>query len=214
MREKPKIRPHEEIHKIVENLKRNDMESLYFSTAHEAKEEILKRIPPRAKVGIGGSITIRKMGLLDALGKRGNVVYDHWQEGLSKEGRVAVGKKQQKADFFLTSTNALTMDGKLINVDATGNRVSSMIFGPPKVIVVAGINKIVRDLNEGLARLKKIAAPKNCQRRKDPTPCAVDLVCRNCRSPGRICRVTTIIERRPWGIEEFTVILVGEEMGY
>jgi hypothetical protein len=214
MREKPKIRPHEEIHKIVENLKRNDMESLYFSTAREAKEEILKRIPPRAKVGIGGSITIRKMGLLDALGKRGNVVYDHWQEGLSKEGRVAVGKKQQKADFFLTSTNALTMDGKLINVDATGNRVSSMIFGPPKVIVVAGINKIVRDLNEGLARLKKIAAPKNCQRRKDPTPCAVDLVCRNCRSPGRICRVTTIIERRPWGIEEFTVILVGEEMGY
>jgi len=125
-----------------------------------------------------------------------------------------VGKKQQRADFFLTSTNALTMDGKLINVDATGNRVSSMIFGPAKVIVIAGVNKLVKNLNEGLSRLKKVAAPKNCQRRKDPTPCAQDLVCHNCDTPARLCRVTTIIEKRPWGIKEFTVILVGQELGY
>ena len=199
---------------IIENLKKNEMEALYFPTAEAARNEVLKRIPPAAKVGIGGSVTLREIGLLEALRQRGNEVYDHWKEGLSKEERQSVGKKHLGADFFVTSTNALTVDGKLINVDATGNRVSSMVFGPEKVIVVAGLNKIVKNLNQGLARLKKVAAPRNCQRRKDPTPCAQDLICRDCDSPARLCRVTTIIERRPWGIKEFAVILVGEELGY
>ena len=106
------------------------------------------------------------------------------------------------------------MDGKLVNVDATGNRVTSMIFGPERVIVITGVNKIVKTLNQALARLKKIVAPKNCQRRKDPTPCAEDLVCHDCDTPARLCRVTTIIERRPWGIKDFAVILIGEGLGY
>ncbi|MEW6410753.1 MAG: lactate utilization protein [Nitrospirota bacterium] len=202
------------IQKVVENLRRNEMEALYFSSIEKAKEEVLKMVPIDAKVGIGGSVTIRDMGLLEALVKRGNTVYDHWKEGLSREERYEVGKKQQRADIFLTSTNALTMDGKLINVDATGNRVSSMIFGPSKVIVVAGVNKIVKNMSQGLARLKKVAAPKNCQRRKDPTPCAEDLICRDCNTPFRLCRVTTIIERRPWGIKDFTVIIIGKDIGY
>lgn len=204
----------EAIEKVIESLKKNEMEAVYFQTAAEAKEEILRRILPRAKVGVGGSITLRGMGILEALEKRGDEVYDHWKEGLSKEGRQEVGKKQQRAEFFLTNTNALTLDGKLINVDATGNRVASMIFGPERVMVIAGINKIVKNLNQGLARVKKVAAPRNCQRRKDPTPCAQDLICHNCDTPARLCRVTTIIERRPWGVKEFAVILVGEELGY
>ncbi len=204
----------ETIDRVIESLKKNEMEGLYFATAAEAKDEILGRIPPGTKVGVGGSITLRELGILEALEKRGDEVYDHWKEGLSKERRQEVGKKQQRSGFFLTSTNALTLDGKLINVDATGNRVASMIFGPERVMVIAGINKIVKNLNEGLARIKKVAAPRNCQRRKDPTPCAQDLICRNCDTPARLCRVTTIIERRPWGIKEFAVILVGEELGY
>jgi len=202
------------IDKVIESLKKNEMEAAYFQTVAEAREEVLRRIPSGARVGIGGSITLREMGILEALEKRGNEVYDHWEEGLSKERRQEVGKMQQRADFFLASTNALTLDGKLINVDATGNRVASMIFGPERVMVIAGVNKIVKNLNEGLARLKKVAAPRNCQRRKDPTPCAQDLVCHNCDTPARLCRVTTIIERRPWGIKEFAVFLVGEELGY
>jgi len=204
----------ETIDKVIESLKKNEMEAVYFPTVTEAKEEVLRRIPSGARVGIGGSITLREMGILEALEKRGDEVYDHWKEGLSEERRQEVGKKQQRSDFFLTSTNALTLDGKLINVDATGNRVASMIFGPERVMVIAGVNKIVKNLNEGLARLKKVAAPRNCQRRKDPTPCAQDLVCHNCDTPARLCRVTTIIERRPWGIKEFAVLLVGEELGY
>ena len=204
----------ETIDKVIGTLKKNEMEAVYFQTAAEAKEEILRRIPYRAKVGLGGSVTLREIGIIEALEKRGDEVYDHWKEGLSKEGRQEVGKKQQRAEFFLTSTNALTLDGKLINVDASGNRVTSMIFGPERVIVITGINKIVKNLKEGLARIKEVAAPRNCQRRKDPTPCAQDLICHNCHTPARLCRVTTIIERRPWGIREFTVILVGEELGY
>jgi L-lactate utilization protein LutB len=204
----------EVIQQAVECLKKNEMETIYFPTAREAREEVLKRIPPEATVGVGGSVTLRQMGLLEALEKRGNEVFNHWKEGLSKEDRQVVTKKQQRADFFETSTNALTMDGKLVNVDATGNRVTSMIFGPGKVIVVTGVNKIVRNLNQAMARIKKIVAPQNCRRRKDPTPCAEDLVCHDCDTPARLCRVTTIIERKPWGIKEFTVILVGEELGY
>jgi len=204
----------ETIDRVIERLRRNEMEAVYFSTVAEAKAEVLRRIPERAKVGIGGSITLREMGIPEVLEKKGHEVYDHWRAGLSKEKRQEVGKKHQRAGVFLTSTNALTLDGKLINVDATGNRVTSMIFGPGKVLVICGVNKIVRNLNEGLARVKKVAAPRNCQRRKDPTPCAQDLICRNCDTPARLCRVTTIIERRPWGIKEFAIILVGEELGY
>ncbi len=204
----------EMVRKVIESLGKNEMEAFYFPSVEEAKGEVLRRISPGAKVGVGGSVTLREMGLLDALRERGNEVYDHWKEGLSLEERQAVAKKQQRSDFFLTSANAVTMDGRLINVDATGNRVASMIFGPEKVIGVAGVNKIVKNQAEGLSRLKKAAAPKNCQRRRDPTPCVQDLVCHNCDTRARLCRVTTIIERRPWGIKEFTVILVGQELGY
>jgi hypothetical protein len=198
---------------VIARLKENEMEALYFPTAAEAREEVLRRIPPEATVGAGGSVTLREMGILDALEKRGYQVYDHWKPGLSPGKRLEVGRKHQRSDVFITSTNALTLDGKLINVDATGNRVTSMIMGPKKVLVIAGVNKIVKNLNQGLARLRKIS-PLNCQRRKDPTPCAHDLTCHNCDTPARICRVTTIIEKRPKAMEDFTVILVGEELGY
>jgi len=201
------------VEKTLANLKKHGIEALYFSSRAEAKEEVLKRIPQKAKIGVGGSVTLREIGLLDDLAKRGHEIFDHWKEGLSKEARFEMGQKQQKADFFLTSTNALTQDGKLINVDATGNRVTSMIFGPPKVIVLTGTNKIVKDLPEGLDRIKKVVAPRNCQRRKDQTPCAVDGICHDCSSPGRLCRITTIIERKPFDTH-LTVILVGEELGY
>jgi len=205
--------PPETIAGVIAALEKNEMEALYFSTSAEAREEVLRRIPREARVGVGGSVTLREMGLLEALEDRGNEVYDHWKEGLSKESRQEVGKKHQRSDVFLTSTNALTLDGKLINVDATGNRITSMIMGPQTVLVITGVNKIVKNLNQGLARLKKIA-PLNCQRRKDPTPCVQDLTCHDCDTPARICRVTTIIERRPGAMKDFTVILVGEELGY
>jgi len=201
------------LEKTMASLKKHGLEALFFPSRTEAKQEILNRIPPQARVGVGGSVTLREIGILDDLSRRGNLLFNHWQEGLSKEGRFEMGRRQQRADFFITSTNALTQDGKLVNVDSTGNRVTSMVFGPPEVIVVTGTNKIVKDLPEGLERIKKVVAPRNCQRRKDPTPCAVDGVCHDCNSPGRLCRITTIIERKPFDTQ-MTIILIGEDLGY
>ena len=182
-------------------------------TRAAAKEEILKRIPLQATVGVGGSVTLREIGLLDDLAKRGHELFRSL-EGRAFQGRAFRSRAETtKSGNFSDQHQCLHLDGKLINVDATGNRVTSMIFGPPKVIVLTGINKIVKDLSEGLDRIKKVVAPRNCQRRKDQTPCAVDLVCHDCQSPGRLCRITTIIERKPFDTE-LTVILIGEELGY
>ncbi|HSR10540.1 MAG TPA: lactate utilization protein [Thermodesulfobacteriota bacterium] len=201
------------ISKLVDKLKKQEMSAAFFPTAEEAKKIVVEKIPRGAKVGLGGSVTLRELGIPDLLRSKGCTVFDHWNT-TSKEEREAAARKHPTADIFLTSTNALTLDGKFINVDASGNRIVSMIFGPQKVIVVAGVNKIVKNVNEGLARIKKVVAPQNCRRRSDPTPCAEDLVCHNCDTPARLCRVTTIIERKPWGVKEFEVILVGENLGY
>jgi hypothetical protein len=205
--------PADHIQITLGQLKKHGMGAFYCPTALETAEEILRRIPREATVGLGGSITIREMGLPEALMARGQNVHDHWREE-SPAARHAIGRLQQQSDCFLTSTNAVTMNGELVNVDASGNRVASMIFGPSHVIVVAGVNKVVPDIAAGLARVKTIAAPRNCQRRMDRTPCAQDLVCRDCDSPHRLCRVTTIIERKPYGLEQLDVFIVGEELGY
>ena len=148
------------------------MKARIVPTSAQARNDVLDMIPRNAKVGIGGSMTIRQLGLIEALRDRGNEVYDHWQSGLSKEERLAVARKHVSADYFVSSSNALTMDGKLVNTDNTGNRVSALIFGPQHVIVVVGTNKIVETVEEGMKRIKETAAPLNCQRRNDDTPCA------------------------------------------
>ena len=118
------------------------------------------------------------------------------------------------APVFLTSVNALTRGGALVNVDNTGNRVAAMIFGPGQVIAVAGRNKIVPDIPAALERIKTCAAPLNAMRRKDRTPCALSGKCADCHSVDRLCRVTTILERKSQGMEKFTVIIVDQELGY
>jgi hypothetical protein len=190
------------------------MDAVFLPTGEEARAKVLEMIPGMAKVGVGGSVTIRQLGLLEALVERGNQVFDHWQTGLSNEERMEMARKQLSADYFLSSSNALTMDGKIINTDNTGNRVSALIFGPQHVVVVLGTNKIVKDMEEGIRRIKEKAAPLNCQRRKDDTPCAKGKECPDCNSPDRLCRVTSIIEKKTKGIDSFSVIIVGEELGY
>jgi L-lactate utilization protein LutB len=208
-----KTLPDELIATTLDRLRDHGMNAAYYPTAREAAADILRGIPREATVGIGGSITIREMGLPEALRQRSQTVHDHWQEE-SRKARHAIGRLQQRSDCFLTSTNALTVNGELVNVDASGNRVSAMVFGPSRVIVVAGVNKLVPDVAAALQRVKTVAAPQNCQRRGDRTPCARDLVCRDCDSPHRLCRVTTIIERRPYGLDRMDVFVVGEALGY
>jgi L-lactate utilization protein LutB len=204
----------EKMNALLDKLRKNGMNASFVSTAEQARAKVLEMIPSKAKVGVGGSVTIRQLRLIEALHERGNQVFDHWGSGLSKKERMGMARKHLSADYFLSSSNALTMDGKLVNTDNTGNRVSALVFGPQHVVVVLGTNKIVKNVEAGVKRIKERAAPLNCQRRKDDTPCAKGKECPDCDSPDRLCRVTSIIEKKSRGIESLSIIIVGEELGY
>lgn len=162
-------------------------------------------------------MTIRELGLIEALTRRGNRVIHHWQPGMPASDWLSFMMEAHDSDVFLCSSNAVTEDGKLVNIDSTGNRVASMIFGPKKVIVVVGKNKIVRDVDAGLKRLKMVAGPLNAKRHKlVELPCVSTGLCMDCDSPKRICRVTTIMERAPNRVRSpnITVMLVAEDLGF
>lgn len=200
--------------RVVSGLEKKGFEALYAPTREEALKEIMARIPPGAGVGVGGSVTIRELGLIDMLKDRGHRVFDHWEPGLSPDEVQRVRKAQVVSDVFITSTNAITIDGKMVNIDHSGNRVAAMIFGPGRIIVVAGVNKIVRDVEAALDRVKNYVSPLNNHRRNDPNPCAKTSFCADCSPPSRLCRVTAILEARPKASESYTVIIVGESLGY
>jgi hypothetical protein len=199
----------------IKALNANGMEGLYFPSRQEAVEEILRRIPQGVSIGVGGSVTVRELGILDILRQRGHTIYDHWQEGYG-DPRSATRRAQLTSDLFLTGTNAITLDGKLLNTDSTGNRVASMFYGPPVVMVVAGVNKIVADLEGAFQRVRQVAAPMNAIRlgAKRTYACSATGQCVECKDPQRLCKITVIIEKKPPAVSQFTVFLIGEALGY
>ncbi len=203
------------VHACVKALKTNGMEAFYFPNKEAVVNEVLHRIPEGARVGAGGSVTLRQLEILDLLRQRGHTVFDHWKEGYA-DPRSPTRRSQLTADVFLTSTNAVTLDGELLNTDGTGNRVASMFYGPPTVIVVAGVNKIVSNLEEAFQRLQRIAAPMNGLRLagKRKYACSATGVCIECDDPERMCKITVIIEKKPPAATQFMVFLVGEVLGY
>lgn len=204
------------VENTLKALERNGFDVRFYPTAEEALAGVLELVPEGAKVGLGGSVTLREMGLVDALEARGVEVANHWKagrEGASPEEVMEIRRRHLNSDVFITSTNAVTETGELVNIDGTGQRVAAMIFGPGRVVVVAGVNKITGDLEEGLWRASNVAAPMNARRLGSKTPCAETGECSDCVAPGRICGITTIIHRRP-SKTPFTVVLVGEKLGY
>jgi hypothetical protein len=199
--------------KTVEKLEAHDFKALYVKNRQQAVEEIWKHVAPNQRIGAGGSITIRELGILEQLEAKGHTIYDHWKPGLSKENVLGIRKSQMTSDLFLSSVNAVTVNGELVNIDGVGNRVNSTIFGPGKVILVAGYNKIVEDVQEAIKRIKNVAAPINAKRLNIDVPCAKVGKCVDCNSPNRICRVVVIHERKP-SLTNMLVILVGEELGF
>ena len=179
-------------------------------TPEEAKARILSYIGDRS-VGIGGSATVRELGLYEALTERGSEVFWHWkvEKPQVEETRIkAIG-----ADVYLCSSNAITEDGKLVNIDGTGNRLAGMIYGPKTVILAVGRNKIVRDVPEAIARIKRDACPGNARRQGFQTPCALTGVCHDCRPPARMCNVTAITEYPSRRHEAYRIILIDKDMG-
>jgi L-lactate utilization protein LutB len=198
--------------KCVGALKRNGFAAYYAKTRDEARKIVLDAIPAGASVGIGGSVTVRDLGIHQALKERGNPVYDHWDASLSPAEKAVARDNQVKADVFLSSTNALTMDGALVNTDGSGNRVASMIFGPKISVVVCGYNKMVPDLRAAVQRIRRFAAPVNYRRLNASAPCVEGGDCKACEPKS--CRITTIIEAKPAAKAEFVVVIVGEKLGY
>lgn len=199
--------------KTVEVLKKNRFDAAYFPSAQAALEELFAVIPPDATVGIGGSWTLIQLQVVEKLEARGNIVYCHHKPGLTPEEILDIRRKQLTCDVFLTSTNAITEDGCLVNTDATGNRVAAMTFGPKKVIVLAGINKIVPTDADAQERIRSTAAPLNNKRLKRPNPCVQTGHCMDCQGPSRLCNVTSVIHKRP-PASDIHVWIIGEEVGY
>ncbi len=199
--------------KTVEKLMVHEFKAIYVRTKEEAAQELWKHITPGQKVGVGGSLTIRGLGILEKLETQGYIIYDHWKSGLRPENILETRKSQMTSDLFLTSANAITANGELVNIDGIGNRVNALNFGPGKVILVVGHNKIVDNVEEGIKRIKNVAAPLNARRLNIDVPCAKVGKYVDCNSPNRICRVIVIHERKPsW--TDILIILVGEELGF
>ncbi len=195
----------------VESLKKNNFDARYFETAKEAVEALLQEIGKDETVGIGGSMTVKELGLDTLLKERGNTVFWHWLEG-TPEGMNQARASAATADVYLSSTNALTQDGKLVNTDGMGNRVTSMVYGPKRTIVICGKNKIAENLDAALERIENNAY-KNARRLKLNTPCAINEHCIDCSSPQRMCNITTIVRKNP-GKTAISVFLINEELGY
>ncbi|MCF6465711.1 lactate utilization protein [Clostridium sp. Cult2] len=191
------------------SLKRNGFQVKTFQNVQEAKEALMEAIDIDESVALGGSITLYELDIYEDFVKRGNETYWHWKG----EDRKRELKKAHTSKVYLTSTNALTLDGKLVNMDGVGNRVSSMFYGHERVYIIAGRNKICKDYEEAKKRIKNIAAPKNAQRLDVNTPCKFTGKCSDCDSPDRICNVEVIIHKNTSG-SNINIYLIDEDLGY
>lgn len=198
---------------IIKNLAKRRMEGYYCATAAEAKEKILSMIDSGTEVAFGGAMTLNESGILSALRERTDITLLDRDAAKTPEEAGKIYRQAFSADTYLTSTNAITMDGELINIDGRGNRVAALIFGPGQVIVVAGMNKVATDEAAGLARVRNVAAPANCIRLGKTTPCTVTGRCGDCFGDASICS-QIVVTRRSSELNRIKVILVGEELGY
>ncbi len=188
------------IDSVIENLRKKNFNVISVQTTQEAKAEVLKLVDEDETVGVGGSLTIRAIDVLDDLLAAGNKVIHHWLPATFIDEIKIARRKATQADVYLTSTNAITLDGELVNMDTFGNRVAAMMYGPKKVIVVAGYNKIVKNVEEAFKKIRCETAVKNAKRL-------------NVDAPDNLCKVATIIYQRP-NDTDITIILVNSELGF
>ena len=197
---------------VVRALNRKGYEAVYAPTKEDALAEVLKLIPEGAVVGVPGTVTIREIGAMEKLAERGCTIHHHWNPDLTPEERMQTLMDEYCADYFLTSANAVTRDGMIVNIDGNGNRVSAMAWGRNVLIFVVGVNKVAGSLEEAVNRART-ATPPNVLRLNGDTPCTQTGYCVDCDSPSRVCRALLILER-PTNGRKTHVIMVGEDLGY
>ncbi|MFH1368740.1 MAG: lactate utilization protein [Elusimicrobiota bacterium] len=198
--------------RVAEKLEKNGFKSYVIESGVKAKEKVLELVGPGESVGFGGSLTVKQLGLIDAFSERKQKLFTG-KPGLKPEQTLDIRKQALHSDVFIASPNALTQDGKLMFWDSIGNRAAGMIFGPKRVIAVAGVNKIVENELAGWQRMKTFANPVNAKRLSLQTPCTADGVCHDCDSVQRICNIRVILDKKPKHTE-YHVILVPECLGY
>ncbi|HEY3426853.1 MAG TPA: lactate utilization protein [Negativicutes bacterium] len=199
--------------KLVDALIKNEFDAVYFSTTEETAAFIMDHVQPETKVGFGGSMTINSMAIQDKVKAVGGKVLDHGAPGLTTEERVDIAREEMLSDLYLCSSNAITLDGMLVNIDGMGNRVGAMSFGPKKVIIVVSVDKICKDEKAAFERLEGIAAPMNNKRLGIANPCTRTGTCMNCQAKTRICRVYSVMRKKPLATD-ITVVVIGESVGY
>jgi hypothetical protein len=201
----------------LKNLLANNFEAKLAEDRDAVKRIVLGSILKDAIIGVGDSATVRQLEIIEELEKKGFRVLNPFSRELTTDPaktmvRDNVSRRIFSCDVLMSGTNAVTRDGKLVNIDAVGNRVASMIFGPRRVFIIVGKNKIVKDVDEALHRIKGLIAPFHARTKGFATPCAQTGKCSDCSAPKRICSVTSIIEKKPWRTE-ISVILVDEDLG-
>ena len=198
--------------KMIKNLNRRNMEAFYCPTAEEAVKKVSELIADGSSVTWGGSMTVRDLGIPDMLRRRGTLeVLD--RDLVEGEAVQDIYLRAFTADVYLTSANAISEDGVIVNVDGNGNRVAAITWGPKKVIFIIGMNKVAQTVEAALSRARGTASPINAKRFDIKTPCQVDGMCHNCNSPESICSYVHFL-RNSRNKGRHVVVLVGENLGY
>ncbi len=199
---------HDDYEKLAAKLKMRGFIPHITETEEELRQEIL-RLAGRGSVGFGGSSGIHSLHVYETLKEQGNEVFWHWMS----EDKAEAHRMALDADLYLCTANALTMDGEIVEIEGTGNRLAGMLFGPKKVVTVAAENKLTRDVESGIAQIKKNICPENARRLGHKTPCALTDECGNCISGDSMCRVTAVFSQPPRHTKEFHVILFEGVLG-
>lgn len=201
------------VERTIEGLNKRNMEGYFVNDEVELIELLKNLIPHDSIVGVGDSMTLFETGVIDFLRNGKYIFLDKYKDGITKEEKRKIYEKNFSADAFLCSTNAITESGELYNIDGNGSRVAPMLYGPKQVILVAGINKIVKDIDEAEKRVRNYSAPIDAKRLNKNTPCTTLGYCIDCKSPNRICNDFVII-RGQFVKGRIKVIFVGKQLGY
>ena len=198
---------------ILKNIEKRGFEGCYCATRTEAVKKALSYVKPGMQVSFGGSMTLAESEMMDALKARTDITLLDRNAVQTPEEIQEIYHKALSCDCYFMSTNAITLDGELVNTDGTGNRVAALIYGPKEVVVIVGMNKVSATVEEAQSRVKNIASPPNCIRLNKNTPCALTGKCHDCFGDDCICS-STVITRRSAIKGRIKLILVGEELGY
>lgn len=210
-----------DINKTIKNLEKNNIKTYFLESKKDVVPLIEKMVNAGSSVAVGGSVTLTETGVLEHLRSGRYTFFDRYEDGLSLDGIKEIFRQSFRVDAYFCSTNAITEEGELYNVDRTGNRVGAISYGPESVIIISGVNKIVKNLDEAVKRVKTISAPKNCKRLNCNTFCAQKGFCadadggmgKGCDSKERIC-THYLVTSKQLNPDRIKVILVNEELGY